>query len=105
MKAIKEVYEEAKAPVEHHAHSGGRFGGDKGLQKHACQHCGQSPMQLVCPGPAQHLHIPLRPPCLIVKRLQPSEADLIDLLQKEASIAYRGTGLVIGKPTAVICGH
>lgn len=36
MKAIKEVYDEAKAPVEHHAHSGGRFGGDKGLQKNAC---------------------------------------------------------------------
>ena len=57
-------------PAEHHAHCGGSFGGHKALPEHAGQHGGQRPVQLVCPGPAQHLHIPLRPPRLIVKRLQ-----------------------------------
>ena len=57
-------------PVEYHAHGGSRLGGDKGLPEDPGQDRGQGPVQAVRSGPAQHLHIPLGPACLVVKRLQ-----------------------------------
>ena len=57
------------APIEDHTHGCSSLSGDKGLPEDAGQHSGQGPMQPVCPGPAQHLHIPLGPACLMVKGL------------------------------------
>ena len=56
-------------PVEDHAHGGSSLGGHKGLPEDPSQHCGQGPVQAVGPGPAQHLHIPLGPACVMVKGL------------------------------------
>lgn len=58
-------------PVEDHAHGGSGFGGDKGFPEDPGKDSGEGPVQAVGSGPAQHLHIPLGPACVIVKGLQP----------------------------------